>query len=176
MTCAWPPAGELLEGATSMKMLTWERPFEALIGRIRTAEAAPMWRMLLIEASSMALMFFCTPLASFVTFATEMAMGDVLRLEVVFYVVALLHLPKLWLALFFVKAVKSTSETFVAARRINAFLLQPEARVPTEPSANGARIAADESPRWQTQLRNGGLVASSGWRKGVVEASDTTGL
>jgi hypothetical protein len=57
-------------------------------------------------------------------------MGKTLQLSVVFYIVALLNLPKLWLALFFVKAVKSGSETLVAARRINTFLQQLEARTP----------------------------------------------
>ena len=70
--------------------------------------------------------------ASFVTFAVQIALGGELRLSAVFYIVALLNLPKLWLALFFVKGVKSTSETRVAASRINAFLCQLEPHTPVE--------------------------------------------
>jgi hypothetical protein len=66
----------------------------------------------------------------------------VLRLESVFYVVALLNLPKLWLALFFVKAVKSVSEMLVAARRIFGFIQELEARAPPEEgqSAHGVPL------------------------------------
>lgn len=60
-----------------------------------------------------------------------------LMLESVFYVVALLNLPKLWLALFFVKAIKSTSEMYVATRRIFGFVQELEARAPAEEEAHG---------------------------------------
>jgi hypothetical protein len=62
-------AGEVVDGAANVKMLCWEGPFQKLLHGIRAAETAPMLRMLLIEASSMALMFFCTPVATFVTFS-----------------------------------------------------------------------------------------------------------
>ena len=58
--------------------------------------------------------------------------GGTLSLPSVFYVISLLHLPKLSLACFFVKAVKAWSETAVSARRINKFLLQPEASDPQD--------------------------------------------
>lgn len=127
-----------MEGASTVKMLCWERPFQELLMRIRARETAPMLRMLLIEASSMALMFCCTPVASLVTFSVAVSLGRTLHLEGVFYVVALLNLPKLWLALFFVKAIKSGSEAFVAATRIFAFLSQFEARTPVESESTGA--------------------------------------
>lgn len=120
-------------------MLTWEGSFGQLLRRIRAAETRPMRRMLLIEATAMAIMFFCTPVASFVTFATATAMGDTLQLGSVFYVVSLLHLPKLWLALFFVKGIKASSEALVACRRINAFLCQLEARTPAQAPGDRAR-------------------------------------
>jgi hypothetical protein len=50
-----------VEGATSVKMLTWEESFERLIHGVRACEVAPMWRMLMIEATAMAIMYFCTP-------------------------------------------------------------------------------------------------------------------
>lgn len=125
-------AGELLEGASTVKMLCWEQPFQELLERIRRNETAPMLRMLLIEASSMALMFFCTPVACLVTFSVAVSMDRTLTLEGVFYIVALLNLPKLWLALFFVKAIKGASETYVAATRIFGFLSQLQAHTPLE--------------------------------------------
>eukprot|EP00892_Ulva_mutabilis_P006809 jgi/Ulvmu1/44/UM001_0047.1 len=136
--------GELLEGASTVKMLCWERPFQALLSGIRRRETAPMLRMLLIEASSMALMFFCTPVACLVTFSVAVSIGRTLHLEGVFYVVALLNLPKLWLALFFVKAIKSASEAFVSATRIFGFLSQFEARTPLEGESAGVAEGAIE--------------------------------
>jgi hypothetical protein len=121
-------------------MLTWENSFEKLLNAIRVKEVAPMWRMLMIEATSMAIMFFCTPFASFVTFSVAVAMGKTLRLGPVFYVVSLLHLPKLWLALFFVKGIKTCSECYVACRRINDFLCQPEALTPVEELDSGMQL------------------------------------
>jgi hypothetical protein len=133
-------AGEFIEGITSVKMLTWEKPFEKLLNGIRSQEVAPMWRTLMIEGCSMAIMFFCTPVASFVTFSVAVAMGKTLHLGPVFYVVSLLHLPKLWLALFFVKGIKTCSECFVACRRINDFLCQPQASTPLEESDAGVQL------------------------------------
>ena len=148
-------AGEVVEGATAVKMLTWEASFEKLLQRIRGTEAAPMWRMLMIEATSMAVMYFCTPVASFVTFAVHVATGGVLNLASVFYVVGLLHLPKLWLALFFVKGVKSSSEALVASRRINDFLCQLEARTP------GAAPVACDCPTGRTVFFSDKLLQTS---------------
>ena len=76
--------------------------------------------------------------ASFVTFAVFHATGGTLRLSDVFYVVGLLNLPKLWLALFFVKGVKSASETRVACRRIDAFLCQLEPHLPQQDSKDAS--------------------------------------
>lgn len=76
--------------------------------------------------------------ASFVTFAVLVGTGGTLQLSSVFYVVALLHLPKLWLALFFVKGVKASSETRVAGSRINNFLCQLEPHTPSADAAAGA--------------------------------------
>lgn len=66
-----------MEGAANVKMLCWEEPFRKLIGRIRQAETSPMRTMLLIDASCMALMFFCVPVACVVTFGTAVAMNKV---------------------------------------------------------------------------------------------------
>lgn len=66
-----------MEGAANVKMLCWEEPFRELLGKIRRAETGPMRTMLLIDASCMALMFFCVPVACVVTFGTAVATGTV---------------------------------------------------------------------------------------------------
>lgn len=70
-------AGEVVEGAANVKMLCWEEPFRKLLARIRAAETKPMRTMLLIDASCMALMFFCVPVACVMTFGTAVAMDKV---------------------------------------------------------------------------------------------------
>lgn len=67
--------GELLEGSLPVKMLCWELPFQRALLKIRAFEVAQMRKLLLIEACGMAMMFFCTPLASFVTSAVAIAAG-----------------------------------------------------------------------------------------------------
>jgi len=67
--------GEVVEGMLSVKMLSWEGPFRGLLAAIRNAEARYLWQMMMIEASSIALTFFCTPLASFVTFTVFVLLG-----------------------------------------------------------------------------------------------------
>lgn len=69
-----------------------------------------------------------------------------LHLESVFYVVALLNLPKLWLALFFVKAIKSSSEMYVATKRIFGFVQELEARAPAEEDAHGVHTCCSIAP------------------------------
>jgi hypothetical protein len=123
-----------------VKMLTWEESFEKLLQTIRRREAAPMWRMLMIEATSMAVMYFCTPVTSLVTFVVTVATGGTLTLSSVFYVVGLLHLPKLWLALFFPKGVKACSESYVTCQRINKFLCQLEPRTPVQEASKSAHL------------------------------------
>lgn len=53
-----------------------------------------------------------------------------LVLDEVFYVVALLNLPKLWLTALFINSVRVVMETLVATRRFFEFLTEVEAPSP----------------------------------------------
>jgi hypothetical protein len=48
----------------------------------------------------------------------------------VFYTLALINLPQLYMATFFVRAVETMSELRVSLQRLNAFLSLPEPPVP----------------------------------------------
>lgn len=64
-------------------------------------------------------------------FGTAWGMGTELTVPVVFYTVLLLNLPRLWMAIFFLKGVETVTEAVVSLRRINRFLGLPEAPRPT---------------------------------------------
>ena len=53
-----------MEGITSVKMLTWEGRLGRLVRGIRRREVAAIWRMLMIEAAAMAIMYFCVPVCA----------------------------------------------------------------------------------------------------------------
>lgn len=86
--------GEVIQGALAMKMLGWEDPFTAAICKIRSQEVKYAGRMAQIKGLNLALQFAMTPVATFTTFAVYYALGGTLSLPSVFYVLSLLHLPK----------------------------------------------------------------------------------
>jgi ATP-binding cassette subfamily C (CFTR/MRP) protein 4 len=86
--------GEVIQGALAMKMLGWEDPFTAAICKIRSQEVRYAGRMAQIRGLNLALQFAMTPVATFTTFAVYYALGGTLSLPSVFYVLSLLHLPK----------------------------------------------------------------------------------
>lgn len=63
---------------------------------------------------------------------------QVLVLDEVFYVVALLNLPKLWLAALFINSVRVGMETLVAVRRFFGFLREVQAPSPAHNPPPGA--------------------------------------
>lgn len=93
---------EAINGALAMKMLGWEDPFNDALKKIRHQEQHYLLHMSRIRALNMALQFLITPLVAFITFSTYRALNGTLDVPRVFYALALLHLPKLFMILFFV--------------------------------------------------------------------------
>ena len=131
---------EAISGALAVKMLGWE---PALLRRIRAArarEAAPAMRTALIRGAGQGLFFLIHPLSCFFLFATLYGMSasrgggggggaatyQPLSVADVFYAIALLRLPQLYVAIFFVKAVEVTAELWASLARLDAFLGLPE--------------------------------------------------
>lgn len=135
-------AGESVNGALAMKLLCWEQPLCAALSRLRAGEARALSHIGRIRASSMALEAVNTTIVTFVTFTVYTAMGGQLHVPRVFYVLSLLHLPKLFVCSFFVNAVQTATEAMVAVKRIDAFLATPEPRPPTNNSQPAAAAPA----------------------------------
>jgi ABC-type multidrug transport system fused ATPase/permease subunit len=135
---------EAISGALAVKMLGWE---PALLRRVRAArarEARPLTATALIRGAGQGLFFLVHPLACFCLFATVYGLaargGDsgenggvngggrasAFTVANVFYAVALLRLPQLYVAIFFVKAVEVVSELGASLARLDAFLGLPE--------------------------------------------------
>lgn len=65
---------------------------------------------------------------------------QVLVLDNLFYVIALLNMPKVWMTGVFLFSVKEASETLVATSRFFRFLHEVEALVPAQNSPKGAEF------------------------------------
>jgi len=134
--------GEAVNGALAAKFLSLEPDLAARVCAVRAREVRASGRMAQIRALNIAAQFAMTPLATFVTFAVYQAMhgGTLLPVADVFYVVSLLHLPKLYLCFFSVLALQSLSELGVTMQRVHRFLSLPE---PPPPPSAVAEAAAE---------------------------------
>ncbi|KAG2425890.1 hypothetical protein HYH02_014893 [Chlamydomonas schloesseri] len=157
-------AGEVVEGALAMKMLSWEDPFTSALRSIRGRETAYSRRMQRIRAVNFGMQFCITPIVSFVTFAVYRARNGTLNTASVFYALSLLHLPKLYMVNFFVLAVQTLTELRVSLQRIDAFLSTPE---PPRPHAT-----AEQQQQQQQQQEAEGRVEVGGGGKGAGAAGE----
>jgi len=128
---------EAVHGALAVKMLGLEPATRARVDAARAAEAVPTLHSARIRALNMALFFLVFPLSCFFMFAAVAAGGASRRLSVadVFFALSLLRLPQLYVAIFFLRAVETTSELVASLARLDAFLATPEP--PPPPHAAG---------------------------------------
>jgi len=147
--------GEAISGILACKMLAWEDPLLDHLRAIRTKEAGFIAKMNRIRAFNMALSYAITPVVSVITFATARGTGAELTLGNVFGSLALLNLPKLYCAEFFVKGVEHVSELRISMRRIAEFLATPEPPAP-----------------WHEQQENGGGNGHLENAKKVIERDE----
>lgn len=115
---------EAINGITTFKMLSWEKPLVQEILWVREREAGYIRRMNQIRAMNMALSFAIMPVVSLITFTVSRYTVPAADFTVsnVFFAVSLLALPKLTMCEFFVHAVEACSECYVSLQRIGEFL------------------------------------------------------
>lgn len=113
---------EAISGVLACKTLSWEEPLFDAISSARNKEAYYIKQMNTVRAMNMAFTFSIAPLASLITFATARGTGSELTVANIFYAIALLNLPKQYMAEFFVLGVEATSELRASVRRIAEFL------------------------------------------------------
>ncbi|KDD71280.1 hypothetical protein H632_c5389p0, partial [Helicosporidium sp. ATCC 50920] len=122
--------GEAVTGALAAKMLGWERALEAELAVRRRREEAILRQSGRIKAVNMGLAYSITPLAALITFTVSRYTEGRLLVADVFYTLALLALPKLYMADFFLRAVECVSELRVTLDRLGAFFALPEPPAP----------------------------------------------
>ena len=88
-------ASEAIGGVLAAKMLGWEGPLLQRLAALRAAEARQLRRMASIRAANMALSWAVAPLSALGAFGVARALGRQLSMPDVYYVVALLSIPKL---------------------------------------------------------------------------------
>jgi ATP-binding cassette subfamily C (CFTR/MRP) protein 4 len=114
--------GEAITGVLGFKMLAWEDPLYEQILKIRAEEKRYIRKMNVIRALNMALTFIITPFVSLITFTVARYTSAEFTVGNIFYSIALLALPKLYMCEFFVHGVEATSEAKISVQRIAEFL------------------------------------------------------
>eukprot|EP00937_MAST-01D_sp_MAST-1D-sp2_P007615 g7615.t1 len=119
---------QMVHGARLMKMCGWEVQFVRTIEAARAREAVHIFAANRLRACNMGV-FFCAPVVvCFVSFATRVhAAGKPLTSAMVFSSLALFNIIQFAIPLVFQFAVRDLSESIVAARRIQDFLMEEEA-------------------------------------------------
>lgn len=77
-----------------VQMHSWEYLLADKLRQLRTEECRHKGKTAQINAGSFALQFALTPIITLATFAATMATSVQLDVALVFYAIALLHLPK----------------------------------------------------------------------------------
>ena len=112
-------------------MNAWEEALSARVHALRSAEAQLLWRSLALQSTMEALIFFAPGVATFLVLITRDALdradgGGGLEIEEAYAVLGLCNvLVKQFNT--FPRAVKSVDESIVSFRRVERFLLLPEA-------------------------------------------------
>ena len=134
--------GEIISGALSVKLLSWELRFAEILDKLRNGEATFLHHMNRVRTLNTSLLFLLPPIVSFVTFAVYRGLGNTqLDVPTVFSVLALFQLPRTSLLLAFTFAVQSTTELWVSLSRINDFLLSPEPPTSTSKDSGDNSVA-----------------------------------
>lgn len=131
---------EVCTGILPVKMHCFETAFKDRLGRLRAAEESSLRTVTTLRASNAALFFAAPLVSSFALFATYVQLGmheGVLTQARVFYAIALLQLPRLWMVNFFLRASEISSEARASVARVNAFLALPQWHAPREPPSDG---------------------------------------
>eukprot|EP00047_Mylnosiga_fluctuans_P006637 m.248138 g.248138 ORF g.248138 m.248138 type:complete len:1461 (-) comp15641_c0_seq1:176-4558(-) len=126
---------EVINGIRVIKMYAWERPFFAIINRLRSFELLAIRSTLRLRSFNMGFYFVATSLTSFFSFMTYFLSGHTLTPKAVFGTISLFSAARLSATLFFPGAVQTWSELGVGFDRLYKFLTHGDA----EGSASGPR-------------------------------------
>jgi hypothetical protein len=140
----------------------WEEALSARVHALRSAEERLLWRSLALQSTMEALIFFAPGVATFLVLVTRDALdraegGDGMEIEEAYAVLGLCNVLVKQFNVF-PRATKSFDEALVSFRRVERFLLLPEATPPptpppTPPQSQHASLEASQ--------RHGGAVMAA---------------
>jgi len=140
----------------------WEEALSARVHALRSAEAQLLWRSLALQSTMEALIFFAPGVATFLVLVTRDALdradgGGGLEIEEAYAVLGLCNVLVKQFNVF-PRATKSFDEARVSFRRVERFLLLPEAHPPPAPPP--APPPGQPAPREVPQRHDGALTAA----------------
>ena len=113
---------EAVHGALAVKMLGLEPVLLKRTVDARAREAAPATSAARIRALNLALYYIVYPVSVFCLVLAVWAGGRRPPVADIFFALALLRLPQLYMGIFFMRAVESTAELAASLARLDAFL------------------------------------------------------
>ena len=143
-------------------MNAWEEALSARVQALRSAEAQLLWRSLALQSTMEALIFFAPGVATFLVLITRDALdradcGGGLEIEEAYAVLGLCNVLVKQFNVF-PRATKSFDEARVSFRRVERFLLLPEAHPPPAPPP--AAPPSQPAPLEVPQRHGGALTAA----------------
>jgi len=118
---------EIIAGIQVIKMYAWEKSFAKLVAHARKKEVHFIRKKRYMTGVLYAITDFSTKIALFVSLIAYASYADVIRANVVFAMSLCYSLIEDDLLNFFPLAISSATESYVAIRRMEAFLLKEEA-------------------------------------------------
>lgn len=138
---------EVIDGVSSVKSYSWERPFYELIGRFRTREVNSIRNSNVIKAANYGLEYALPPVALFVIFVVYRELSHTLTIPVVFSTLALMQVLKTVMGRTWTLSLERGSETISSCARIDTFLAMTDERALVDMNAgySGSSVSVGDS-------------------------------
>jgi ABC-type multidrug transport system fused ATPase/permease subunit len=162
---------ESIFGARVMKQYAWEAAYLAQIAAVRAREIGVIIGGARLKAANVGLFMTSTTVIVAVTVLVHKFTGGVMRSDVIFSVLALVVVARKDLSMRFSLCVEITNETWVAVRRISAFLRLQEVETSDLDDDAAACAALDGTlPSAATSSVAGGRAGGNG--RGYAQFTD----
>ncbi|KAH8324273.1 hypothetical protein KR074_002950, partial [Drosophila pseudoananassae] len=113
---------EIISGIQAIKMYAWELPFERIVSYIRKKEVNVNRRRHFITGIILFLSIFVARVSTFLSLAVYAMLGQVLKSEVAFLIIAYYNILRMSMSIFFALGITETADFWVSLKRVQAFL------------------------------------------------------
>ncbi|OXA46434.1 Multidrug resistance-associated protein 4 [Folsomia candida] len=117
---------EIIIAMRVIKMYAWEKPFAAMINRVRKSEVQVLRKASLLRATYLSLYISSARMVTYFVFLAHILDGNPLRADVVFFCLTIFNTIRQVMISYFPTALAAISELFVSIDRIEGFLLLEE--------------------------------------------------